>query len=36
MTNCNFAENVGVVAFYDDRLVAYRKRVEMSYSSRRT
>lgn len=36
MTNCNFAENVGVVAFYDDRLVAYRKRVEMGYSSRRT
>ncbi|KAI4822170.1 hypothetical protein KUCAC02_007729 [Chaenocephalus aceratus] len=32
MTNCNFAERVGTVAFYDPRLVAYRKRVEMSYS----
>ncbi|KAK2825779.1 hypothetical protein Q5P01_019993 [Channa striata] len=33
MTNCNFAETVGEVRFYDDRLVAYRKRVEMGYSS---
>lgn len=32
MTNCNFAERVGRVAFYDERLVLYRKRVEMSYS----
>ncbi|KAK2812699.1 hypothetical protein Q5P01_001000 [Channa striata] len=29
MTNCNFAETVGEVRFYDDRLVAYRKRVKM-------
>jgi hypothetical protein len=33
MTNCNFAENIGTVDFYNDRLVAYRKRVEMNYSS---
>ncbi|KAJ8009791.1 hypothetical protein DPEC_G00067880 [Dallia pectoralis] len=33
MTNCNFAENVGAVDFYKERLVAYRKRVEMNYSS---
>ncbi|TKS92494.1 hypothetical protein D9C73_027520 [Collichthys lucidus] len=33
MTNCNFAETIGAVQFYDDRLVSYRKRVEMNYSS---
>nr|BBA49217.1 helicase [Oryzias latipes] len=33
MTNCNFAESVGRVGFYDERLVAYRKRVEMNYSA---
>lgn len=33
MTNCNFAEEIGTVDFYDERLVAYRKRVEMNYSS---
>lgn len=33
MTNCNFAETVGTVRFYDDRLVSYRKRVEMNYSA---
>lgn len=33
MTNCNFAETVGPVRFYDDRLVSYRKRVEMNYSA---
>lgn len=32
MTNCNFANKVGHVAFYEDKLVAYRKRVEMNYS----
>ena len=32
MTNCNFAENVGTVPFYNDKLVTYRKRVEMNYS----
>ncbi|KAK2814712.1 hypothetical protein Q5P01_000546 [Channa striata] len=29
MTNCDFAETVGEAHFYDDRLVAYRKRVKM-------
>ncbi|KAK7878278.1 hypothetical protein WMY93_031097 [Mugilogobius chulae] len=33
MTNCNFAENVGSVSIYDERLVSHRKRVEMNYSS---
>lgn len=33
MTNCNFAEKIGAVQFYDHRLVSYRKRVEMNYSS---
>lgn len=33
MTNCNFAEKIGTVDFYNERLVAYRKRVEMNYSS---
>ncbi|KAE8278003.1 hypothetical protein D5F01_LYC23938 [Larimichthys crocea] len=33
MTNCNFAETIGAVQFYDDRLASYRKRVEMNYSS---
>lgn len=32
MTNCNFAEKVGAVYFYNDKLVTYRKRVEMNYS----
>lgn len=32
MTNCNFADRVGHVSFYDEKLVMYRKRVEMSYS----
>ncbi|KAK7915589.1 hypothetical protein WMY93_011350 [Mugilogobius chulae] len=31
MTNCNFAENIGAVDFYDRKLVEYRKRVEMNY-----
>lgn len=33
MTNCNFADKIGAVHFYNARLVAYRKRVEMNYSS---
>ena len=33
MTNCNFAERIGTVGFYDAKLVAYRKRVEMNYST---
>lgn len=33
MTNCNFAERIGTVDFYDNRLVTYRKRVEMNYTS---
>lgn len=33
MTNCGFADSVGTVPFYDERLVAYRKRVEINYSS---
>lgn len=33
MTNCNFADRVGTVDFYDERLMTYRKRVEMNYSS---
>lgn len=33
MTNCNFAQSVGQVGFYNERLVAYRKRVEMNYSA---
>lgn len=33
MTNCNFADTIGRVTFYNDKLVAYRKRVEMNYSS---
>lgn len=33
MTNCNFSENIGTVDFYNERLLAYRKRVEMNYSS---
>lgn len=32
MTNCNFAENISEAGFYDTRLLAYRKRVEMGYS----
>ena len=32
MTNCNFAETLGDVNFYNDKLVDYRKRVEMNYS----
>lgn len=32
MTNCNFANKVGRVDFYNDNLVMYRKRVEMNYS----
>lgn len=32
MTNCNFAETVGTVAFYDPTLLAYRIRVEMCYA----
>lgn len=34
MTNCNFANRVGHVQFYDEKLVLYRKRVEMSYLQR--
>lgn len=33
MTNCNFAETLGDVDFYNDKLVDYRKRVEMNYSA---
>lgn len=33
MSNCGFADSVGTVPFYDERLVTYRKRVEMNYSS---
>jgi len=33
MTNCNFAQRIGAVDFYNERLVAYRKRVEMNYLS---
>lgn len=32
LTNSNFADNVGYVPIYDDRLVAYRKRVELCYA----